>query len=141
MGRFSKWNDVDIHKQGQVGYICFECKLNSGKDLVIPTVEKAIAHLKKHIAAGHKTWSSTKSDMLLEKEIKDRAVTSVEVHYAVSNNGDGSVSVHFFKNAEEASKYDEDLEEGWGENCSSSEVLHFDKEGILINSHKKDEDE
>lgn len=79
-------------------------------------------------------WSFVLPSLILKKKIKEEAVTTVEVHYAISNNGDGSVSVHFFKTAEEASKFDEDQDEGWGEPSDSSEILHFDKDGILINS-------
>lgn len=116
--------------------ICYECKLNNNKDLTMEhfSLEDRIAHMEAHEAAGHKIsmWQLTK--WVLEKDIKDNAVQSVTVHYAISNNGDGSASVHFFKTLEEAEKYEENMDEGWGESCVSSEELHFDKNGILINA-------
>jgi len=36
------------------------------------------------------------------------------LHYHISNNGDGSASVHFHKTAKEAEKADEAQSEGWG---------------------------
>jgi hypothetical protein len=42
-----------------------------------------------------------------------------KLHYHVSNNGDGSASVHLHESAEEAEKADENEEEGWGESSAS----------------------
>ena len=49
-----------------------------------------------------------------------------ELPYHIENNGDGSASVEFHKTMEEAEKADEDLEEGWGEDCSSSVDLKIE---------------
>jgi hypothetical protein len=137
---FSEWNEVALRSMKEGGYICYECKLFNQKDTSIQTIEDAIEHILRHKEAGHKMWSSTLKDLQLEKRIKDDAVTTVEVHYAISNGGDGSVSVHFFKTAEEAEEYDKQMDEGWGEPCNRSEYLYFDKDGILINADE-DEDE
>jgi len=82
--------------------------------------------------------SNTLPAVMMEKEIKDNAVCSATVHFAIQNNGDGSVSVRFFKTREAASKFDENYDDGWGENCSDTKELHFDKDGILINAHVED---
>ncbi len=46
-----------------------------------------------------------------------------ELHYHVSNGGDGSASVHFHQSKQAATKADEDMEEGWGEPCNGSVKL------------------
>lgn len=126
--------------------ICYGCKINNNQDLSLEkmSIEDRIAHMEAHEAAGHKyPRSSYIKRWLLDKEIRDHSVQSVEVHYAISNNGDGSASILFFKTAEEASDYDEAMSEngdGWGESCDGSETLYFDKDGILINSHEEEED-
>lgn len=45
-----------------------------------------------------------------------------ELHYHISDNGDGSASVWFHLNEKEAEEADE-AEEGWGESCNSSVTL------------------
>ncbi len=130
---FSQRNSVALRlKKGR--YICYECKLNNNTDVSIQTIEDGIAHVLKHKEEGHKIWDHTLKNLQLKKRIKDESVTKVTVHYAISNGGDGSASVHFFKTAEEAEKYDENMDEGWGEPCNSSEILYFDKNNILINA-------
>ena len=78
---------------------------------------------------------------MLEKDIKDRSVSSVTLHYDISNNGDGSASLVVFKTPEEASQYDENMDEGWGESCDGTKELHFDEYGVLINADVLEEDE
>lgn len=41
-----------------------------------------------------------------------------KLNYYITNNGDGSASVHFTSSEAEAEKADEELEEGWGESCN-----------------------
>lgn len=56
------------------------------------------------------------------------------LHYHISNNGDGSASVHLHPSADEASKADEEQNEngdGWGEDCSSFKSI-FVENGKLF---------
>jgi hypothetical protein len=46
-----------------------------------------------------------------------------------------------FKTPEEASQYDENMDEGWGESCDGTKELHFDEYGVLINADVLEEDE
>jgi len=133
---FSKWNEVAIREQVDGNYICYECKLNNDKDFHIDNLDGAIDHVTEHKNQGHKMWEETLSKLEMDKIILEEAVTTVKVHYAIQNNGDGSATVLFFKTKEEASEFDENMDEGWGEDCSSSETLHFDKDGILINAYE-----
>ena len=48
----------------------------------------------------------------------------MKFYYAISNNGDGSASVHWYESEELASCVDEHQYEGWGEDCSGS--IEFD---------------
>lgn len=132
--RFNEYNEVDIRKTSDGTRVCKECKLNDDQDLVIATIENVINHIKHHQRYKHKMWRSTLSDALLEKEIRDRTAYSVDVYTAIQNNGDGSATVRFFKDLEDAKKFDNNMDEGWGEDCSDSTILHFDKNGILINA-------
>jgi hypothetical protein len=52
-----------------------------------------------------------------------------KLHYHVSNNGDGSASVHFHETAEEAEKADSELEEGWGDSSASYIELKTEMHG------------
>jgi hypothetical protein len=57
-----------------------------------------------------------------------------KLHYHVSNNGDGSASVHFHETAEEAEKADSELEEGWGDSSArdarwKTRILYITKFG------------
>ncbi len=133
---FSKWNDVSIRKEADSSYMCYECKLNDNKDKAISNVQNAVYHIQAHLNDGHKLWSHTIKNIRLAKRIDEECVTTVEVHYAITNNGDGSASTRFFKTREDAKKFDEyeqDHYDGWGESEFFSEKLHFDKDGILIN--------
>jgi len=138
---FSKYNDVCLRKSKDGRYVCYECKLNNDSDAFFLTIENAINHLLHHKQVGHKPWSYVLKNLELEKEIQDHAVTEVTVHYAISNNGDGSASVLFFKTPEAADKYDQNMDEGWGEPCNASDILYFDKDGVLINPYTPDDDE
>lgn len=62
--------------------------------------------------------------------------TKVTVHYVITNNGDGSVSLHWCKNALEAQLYDEwrQRSDGWGEEEAFSEELEFDENGQMLNT-------
>lgn len=57
----------------------------------------------------------------------------VTLHYVVTNNGDGSASVHFVKNEKEAEIYDNFLQEikgdGWGEGECFSKTIEVDENG------------
>jgi hypothetical protein len=53
------------------------------------------------------------------------------LHYNVSNNGDGSASVHFHDNSEQAEAADEAQEEGWGESSASSLELQI-QDGKIV---------
>lgn len=49
-----------------------------------------------------------------------------QLHYWISNNGDGSASIQLAKSAEQARKEDEKQSrdgEGWGEECTGSVEL------------------
>lgn len=79
-----------------------------------------------------------------------------QLHYHISNGGDGSASVHFHKTAKEAADADEKMSEdgeGWGESCNGSETLKFedgklyrsefgylDKDGNLVDDEADDFD-
>ena len=117
--------------------ICYECKLNNGKDLSIEDLSLAdqVVHLEAHVAAGHITGKDyTLERLILEKNIEDRSVKSVTVHYVVSSGGDGSVSVRFADTAKAAEVFEDNMDEGWGEPSTRSETLHFDANGVLINA-------
>lgn len=60
----------------------------------------------------------------------------VDVHYVITNNGDGSASVRWCKNALEAELYDEwrQRNEGWGENEDFHETLEFDENGQQLHT-------
>lgn len=143
---FSKWNDVSIQQDKGDTYICYECKLYDNKhDITIANIETAVNHIELHEKEGHKIWGHQIKKLRLTKKIKEECVTSVKIYYAVSNNGDGSASVHFFKTEEDAKAFDayeQEHYDGWGESEYFTEILHFDKDGILINAAEPDyEDE
>ena len=50
-----------------------------------------------------------------------------KLSYHVSNNGDGSVSVHFHPSAKAANEADAAMDEGWGE--SSADSVNLKVEG------------
>lgn len=58
----------------------------------------------------------------------------VNLHYVITNGGDGSASVHFVKNAKEAQIYDDfrQFHEGWGEGEAFHEELEIDKDGNVL---------
>lgn len=58
----------------------------------------------------------------------------VKINYVISNNGDGSASVHFVKNNKIANIYDDFLQrnEGWGEGEAFEKELEFDEKGRLM---------
>jgi hypothetical protein len=134
---FSKYNDVALRKQKDNTYICYECKLWQDKDTTLEDVDTAIKHVKRHEESDHKLWGHVVKDLHLTKKIAEESVTEVALFYAISNNGDGSASVHFFKSLEEAEAFDtyeQEHYDGWGEPLYFTETLHFDKDGILINA-------
>jgi len=58
-----------------------------------------------------------------------------KIAYVITNNGDGSASVHFCKNYAEAEIYDRFLQEtrdGWGEGEAFEETITFDDDGNLV---------
>jgi hypothetical protein len=59
---------------------------------------------------------------------------TVNLHYVVTNGGDGSASVHFVKSNKHAEIYDEfkQYHEGWGEGEAFSEILDIDEDGNVI---------
>lgn len=62
----------------------------------------------------------------------------VKVHYYPRSNGDGSVSVLFFRSKADADAYEQaeaekPYGEPWGESCARTKVLEFDDKGNLLN--------
>ncbi len=142
---FTKWNDVSILKQKDGSYVCYECKLNHGNDIAISNVRNTVYHAQAHINDGHKMWGHQIKGLRLAQDIEERGKSKVTIHYAISNNGDGSASVHFFKTKEDSIKFDtyeQEHYDGFAESEYFTETLHFDKDGILINASEPDyEDE
>lgn len=141
---FSEWNDVALRIQKDGTYVCYECKLWQNEDTKLEDVYTAIKHTKLHEEAGHKLWDHVVKDLHLTKKIAEESVTEVELFYSISNNGDGSASVHFFKSHEDAKafdKYEQEHYDGWGESEHFKETLYFDKDGILINASEGHEEE
>lgn len=141
---FSKWNDVTLRKEKDGTYICYECKLRQNEDTTLESINIAIEHMELHEEAGHKLWDHTIKGLRLAKKIAEGSVTEVELFYAISNNGDGSASAHFFKSSEDAEafdKYEQEHHDGWGEALYFTETLYFDKDGILINASEVPEEE
>jgi acylphosphatase len=57
--------------------------------------------------------------------------------YYISNNGDGSASVHFTSTEAEADKADEELEEGWGEPCSSTIKIKVENDKLYFRDFQR----
>lgn len=57
--------------------------------------------------------------------------------YYVQNNGDGSASVLFFKNEENAEKYAGDDDERFTDGDCGTETLEFDEGGNLLTPEPK----
>lgn len=61
----------------------------------------------------------------------------IRIWYCPIDNGDGSVSVHFFKSKEDAdraAKIDfENSGQGWGEDCVSFQDIKIDADGNYLN--------
>jgi len=126
-----------IRQNGRgLGWYCERCRYNQGKNLQLTDINAAIEHMEEHLADGGCSYCVQK--LRLEKKIQDEVVTSVTVHYAVSNGGDGSASVFFFRERKNASRFDENQDEGWGESSDNTETLYFDKDGKLINCHESE---
>lgn len=53
--------------------------------------------------------------------------------YHISNNGDGSASVHFHATIKDAEKAEAGMNEPWGEDCASSKDLYLDENGLFFN--------
>lgn len=61
----------------------------------------------------------------------------ITLYYAFFNGGDGSVSIDWYLTAEQASKEEEEQDEGWGEDCTSS-VETFENSDIHLEAMKND---
>jgi hypothetical protein len=63
--------------------------------------------------------------------------TKVKLNYVITNNGDGSASVHFVKNNMLAEIYDDFQQalEGWGEGEAFEKELEFDEHGELLDKY------
>ena len=60
----------------------------------------------------------------------------VKLAYTISDNGDGSASINFFRTFEEAKlldEYNQNQYGGFAEEEAFIETLEFDEEGLLIN--------
>lgn len=68
-----------------------------------------------------------------EKTKPMKGALMFELFYHVSNNGDGSVSVHFHQTMDRATKADDKAQEGegWGEASTGSVVLKVDEQGRI----------
>jgi hypothetical protein len=64
----------------------------------------------------------------------------VKFGYYVQNNGDGSASVLFFKNSDNAETYAGDDNERFTDGDTGEEELEFDEEGNLVTEEPKKED-
>ncbi len=59
-----------------------------------------------------------------------------DLWYHCSDNGDGSVSVHFHQNEEQAVAADEEMEQGWGENSAGNVTLKVEDNKLYFESHE-----
>lgn len=67
-------------------------------------------------------------------KINEDGSYTVTIHTAIENLGDGSAVVRYFKTKSQLDAWQAEEEsspyyEGWGEDCTSTDVFHFDKEG------------
>jgi hypothetical protein len=60
-----------------------------------------------------------------------------ELHYHLTNNGDGSASARFHQTEEEAEKADEAMDEGWGESSASSVRLKYEDGKIYFREYQR----
>ncbi len=59
------------------------------------------------------------------------------LHYHISNNGDGSASVHFHSSEDEAKAADEKLEEGWGECCAGEVKIKLENNQVFYRDYQE----
>ena len=63
-------------------------------------------------------------------------MTEVKLHYSISNNGDGSASVHFYGTAEEAEQADEDASEPFAEDTAGYLSLEVENGKVYFDAGK-----
>ena len=61
------------------------------------------------------------------------------IYYSIQNNGDGSASTIFFEDSDDADKHQENLHEGWGEDCTGHIEFTIDKGEVSFRGAKWNE--